>query len=109
MSPSLMETRRLALQDILETIMDGRGPVYFQPPNGAKITYPCIIYNIGGGDSMYADNNNYHFTYQWEIKYLDTKPINDVVKKIMDEFQMVRFNRRYVNDHINHDVIILYY
>ena len=102
------EIKREALQSTLETILGSRN-VYFQPPNGAKITYPCIVYSIGGGDSMYADNKNYHFTYQWEIKYMDTNPVNDVVKKIMDTFQMTRFNRRYVADHINHDVIILYY
>ena len=108
MSPSRLETRRLALQLELEKILGSKN-VYFQPPNGTKLVYPCIIYSVGGGDSIYADNKNYYFTYQWEIKYLDTKPINDVVEKIMEQFQMARFNRRYTADHINHDVIILYY
>lgn len=101
--------RRLKLDAKLRDILGTGKKVYFQPPNGTKIEYPCIIYSVGGGDSVYADNKTYRFTRQWEIKYLDTNPINDVVDKILEELSMARLNRRYVADHIYHDIIILYY
>lgn len=103
-----MRERRLELDAKLREIL-GSDNVYFQPPNGSKLKYPCIVYSLADDNTTYANNYAYTIKQQYEIKYIDTYPVNDVVEKILRGFQMARFVRRFTADRINHDVIMVYY
>ena len=53
-----LENRRLKLQKLLEDILEANGKaknVYYQPPEGIKISYPCIVYN-----RQYESSVSYH-------------------------------------------------
>ena len=100
--------RRLELEAKLRDIL-GSNNVYFQPPNGAQLHYPCIIYKRDGADSVYADDRTYRYTQEYQIMYIDKSPKNNVVERIIEEFSMVRYGRHYVADNLNHDILLLYY
>jgi hypothetical protein len=104
----LMNDRRLELHEKLCTILGSRN-VYFQPPNGKQLKYPCIIYKRDSSSAEYADNMTYMFTPEYQITYISTTSVNDVVEKLLDEFEMIRYIRHYVADNLSHDILNLFY
>lgn len=107
-----MKTRRLELDKKLREILQeetGQVNLYFQPPEGFKLTYPCIIYKKDTGDHMFADNSVYQFTQAYQLTFISKNPDNTVVERILKEFKWAKYGRNYQAENINHDVIILYY
>lgn len=103
--------RRRQLHAELEEILGTVGKVYYQRPGGAtvRMTYPCIRYTKDRGDHEYADNKNYRFTQGYQIMYIDPNPDSDIVEKLLEHFQMISYDRHYVADNLNHDVLLVYY
>lgn len=99
--------RRKELNKILQNSIEG-GHVYFQPPENIKMEYPCIRYSVDSIDKLHADNTAYNKTVRYQIIVIDRKPNNNAIEKILD-LPMSSFNRHYISDNLNHDVIILYY
>jgi hypothetical protein len=99
--------KRLELQNILETLMGNRH-VYYQPPENLKMEYPCIRYSKSDILSNHADNINYINKINYEIIVIDKNPDNVVIEKIL-ELPLSSYDRHYVSDNLNHDVIRLYY
>jgi hypothetical protein len=97
--------RRLDLHALLLTIADN---VYFQPPTGTQLQYPCITYQRYNGVSIFADNAPYKHTRGYQVIVIDPDPdgiINDKVEML----PMCRRNRFFVVGNLNHDVFNLYY
>lgn len=99
--------KRLELQNILETLIGNRH-VYYQPPENLKMEYPCIRYSKSDILSNHADNINYINKINYEIIVIDKNPDNVVIEKIL-ELPLSSYDRHYVSDNLNHDVIRLYY
>lgn len=104
----MTEERRLKLHERLCEVLGSRN-VYFQKPGTFKMSYPCIRYERDRGQHTYADNRTYIYRQAYQITYIDPKPNSDVVDKLINEFEEINFNRHYVADNLNHDVLILYY
>lgn len=104
----LINDRRLELHEKLCDILGSRN-VYFQPPNGTQIQYPCIIYKRDSSSADYADNKTYLFTPEYQIMYISTSSINDVVENLLEEFSLIRFIRHYTADGLSHDILNLFY
>lgn len=105
------QSRREELHAELVEILGDASRVYYQPPGGAtvRMTYPCIRYTKDRGDHEYADNYNYRFTQGYQIMYIDPNPDSDIVEKLLEHFQMISYDRHYVADNLNHDVLFVYY
>lgn len=98
---------RLELQIKLEELL-GTNNVYYQPPESLKMVYPAIRYTKSNIDKKSANDGAYMLTNSYEIIVIDKKPDNPVIEKIL-KLPLSRFNRHYVADNLNHDVITLYY
>ena len=98
---------RLELQSTLEELL-GTNHVYYQPPENLKIEYPAIIYSLNDIASTYADNNKYKNMKRYMITVIDKKPDNNVIEKIL-ELEYSSYDRHYVSDNFNHDIIVLYF
>ena len=98
---------RLELQVKLEQLLGSR-KVYYQPPEGFKISYPAIIYSRDDIDLTHADNINYKSIKRYNVIVIDKLPDNEVIEKIL-ELPMSTFDRHYIADGLNHDSITLYY
>lgn len=99
---------RLELHEELCAILKSRN-VYFQPPEGNKMKYPCIRYSKAGIDQKRADDMNYKSTNKYEIVVLDKDPDSTIHELILEHFQMCSFDRWYAADNLNHYVLTLYY
>lgn len=98
---------RLALQTKLEELLGSRH-VYYQPPESLKMEYPAIRYSKNDIRVDRANNNSYSIIPNYEIIVIDKKPDNAVIKKIL-ELPYSSYDRHYVSDNLNHDVINLYF
>lgn len=100
--------RRLQLHEELCTILGSRN-VYFQPSGAVKMKYPCIRYSRDRGMHIRADNKTYIYRQAYQLIYISNNPDNDIVDKLIEHFSEISYNRSYVADNLNHDVLILYY
>ena len=98
---------RLDLDSLLRTLV-GSGKVYFQPPTGLAMVYPCITYERYAAKTLFGDNNPYLYEqqYQLTIIYKDPdSPISDNVAKL----PKCTFDRHFKADNLNHDVFTIYF
>ena len=98
---------RLELQTKLEELLGSRN-VYYQPPESLKMEYPAIRYSKSDIESRHADDMNYSKFTLYEIIVIDRRPDNGVIDKIL-ELPLSSFDRHYVSNNLNHDVINLYF
>lgn len=99
--------QRLELQSKLEELLESRN-VYYQPPASVEMYYPGIRYNRSDIDVKYAGNSKYLSKNLYDIIVMDYEPDNPVIEKIL-ALPYASFDRHYVADNLNHDVIKLYY
>ena len=100
-----MKDKRLELDDKLREIL-GSSNVYFQPPEGKKINYPCIVYERNMIRIGYADNKPYYRFAGYRLTFISHDPDSNVNDRIL-EMSGVRYERHYNQDGLNHDVYIL--
>lgn len=98
---------RLNLQAKLEELL-GSKHVYYQPPENLKMEYPAIRYSKSDEEDIYANNIKYLSMSVYDLVVIDKKPDNPVIKKLL-ELPYSEFDRHYVADGLNHDVIRIFY
>ena len=100
-------SKRLELHNKLVELF-GNNHVYYQPPENLKMEYPCIRYSKSDITSRHADNINYVNKTSYEIVIIDKHPDNVVIEKILG-LPLSSYDRHYISDNLNHDVIRIYY
>lgn len=99
--------QRLDLQAILVGIL-GSGNVYFQPPNGLKMQYPCIVYKRDDSLTEFAANKPYKYRKQYLVTVIDRDPDSLIPDKVA-ALPLCVFDRFYTADNLNHDVYKLFF
>ena len=102
-----MKRTRLTLQTKLEDLL-GSNHVYYQPPENLKMEYPAIRYSKSDEEDIYANNIKYLSMSVYDLIVIDKKPDNPVIKKLL-ELPYSEFDRHYVADSLNHDIIRIFY
>ena len=102
-----MSQRRVELQRMLEGLLGSRN-VYFQPPTGTKIQYPCIVYNLDAANDVHANDKIYRRLYRYSLTYITKNP-EDPMRDTIDDLRYCSFNRFFVSDNLNHFVYTIYY
>lgn len=82
--------------------------VYFQPPNGLIMEYPCIRYERDGADAQYADNKPHRIDTRYMITVIDRDPDSAIPRKIA-ALPLCSFNRFFTADNLNHDVFSIFF
>ena len=99
-------SRRVQLHRKLESVLGTRN-VYFQPPAGLKLSFPCIVSHLDMANDMHADNKIYRRLYRYSLTYI-TKDPDDPKRDAIDDLQYCAFNRFFVSDNLNHFVYTIY-
>lgn len=102
-----MSQRRVELQRMLEGLLGTRN-VYFQPPTGMKLQYPCIVYHLDAANDVHASDRIYRRLYRYSLTYITKNP-EDPMRDTIDNLQYCRFDRFFVSDNLNHFVYTIYY
>lgn len=102
-----MNQRRIELDRILRNLL-GSSNVYYQPPTGTRMQYPCIVYKLATGNDIFADNRIYRRLYRYSLTYI-TKDPDDPMRDNIDDLQYCTFDTMFVSDNLNHYTYTLYY
>ena len=97
--------KREELRDILLEICEN---VYYSPPSGIKLKYPCIIYERRYSKAEYADNKPYTTDTSYTLTVIDKSPDSEIVPKL-ERLEKCRYDRHFINDNLNHDVFTIYH
>ena len=104
--------RRLLLQEILEEVAFSpsgeESRVYFQPPSGHLMAYPCIVYLRDDVMTQFADNSHYRYTQRYQVTVIDRDPDSNIPGRVA-ELPLCRFDRHFTADDLNHDVYHLFF
>lgn len=101
--------RRLSLHGELVDLAGSQFTIYYQPPEGTQIRYPCIIYERDSGDADYADNKVYRFTQRYQITVITRDADCPLPEAVLRHFRMCRMDRTFVSENLYHHSLILYY
>lgn len=104
MDQNLMKKKRLALEDKFLEICPN---VYYQPPEGYKMTYPAIRYRRSAIENSSADNIPYILDTAYEVTVIDRDPDSIIVDKI-SKLPKCRHSSHYTASNLNHDRFIIY-
>lgn len=83
--------------------------VYFQPPSSVTLKYPCIIYSLSRTDVARADNRNYIKTNEYHVKHIFKSLSNELKDQLLENFQMISHDARFVADGMYNDEFTLFY
>lgn len=93
-----------------QKLLDVSGiPCYFQTPENLKMEYPCIRYRKDTGKQHNADNLTYKFTTRYNIIYIHEDPDDELVYKLIDSFELIRWDTQYIAENLYHDTFTLYF
>ena len=98
---------RVELQSLLEELLESRN-VYYKPPEGTKMSYPAIKYSKQTIRKDYANNRAYSMKDCYQLIVIAKLPDHPVIKKLL-ELPYCSYDRYYVTDNLNHDVLTIYY
>lgn len=102
-----MATRE-ALHQILVSIL-GTNSVYYQPPAGFTIQYPCIVYHLDDIQKLNADNITYRLKHRYSVTYMTSRSPNQIIIDKLTSMPLSKFNTRFINENIYHTVFTIYF
>lgn len=98
---------RLELHSLLQELL-GSSNVYYQPPESIKMEYDAIRYSKKDIMSIHADDSKYMMRDFYELIVIARLPDHPVIKRLL-ALPYCSYDRHYVADNLNHDVLTIYY
>lgn len=94
--------QRLDLDVVLRAVLWSDN-VYFQPPPGFMMSYPCIVYNRSNIRAVHADNSPYKHDKEYTVTVIDSNP-DSLIPMRVAELPRCEFDRNFRSGNLNHDV-----
>lgn len=82
--------------------------VYFQPPTGKLLSYPCLIYELDNYSGKHADNYLYTSNDEYSITYITRDPDDAVIRQIA-HLPLCRMTNSSMSDNLYHYYYKLYF
>lgn len=98
---------RLKLQSLLEELLGSKN-VYYRAPESGKMSYPAIKYSKQTIKKDCANDKAYSMKDCYQLIVIAKLPDHPVIKKLL-ALPYCSYDRYYVSDNLNHDVLTLYY
>ena len=98
---------RIELHSLLQELLSSNN-VYYQPPESIKMQYDAILYSKKTITSQYANDRKYMMRDCYELIVISRLPDNPVIKKLL-ELPYCSYDRHYIANNLNHDVLTIYY
>lgn len=87
------------LQAKLEAMLPGI-PVYFRPPTGYKMTFPCVVFDLKRNNPLNADNKPYVVWHEFRVQYFTRDPRDENIY-ILENAEYTRFEQSEQTNGIN--------
>lgn len=105
-----LSERRMELDRKLRRIVKercGAENVYYQPPTGLRMKYPCICYERSRIKNAAANNHVYLQRFYYQITVIDTMPDSEMTAAVA-ELETASHDRHFISDNLHHDVYTIY-
>ena len=99
---------RLDLSGKLHSISEVHDHVYFQPPEGFKMVYPCIVYELESDHILHADDDIYRRKKRYSVTVIDENP-DSVIPDLVGDMFKSRMNNHFISDNLHHFVYSIIY
>lgn len=106
---------RVGLQETLCDILldfmprsDARKRVYYQPPTGYRIEYPCIVYELDRIQNTHANNHPYIGSKRYSLTVIDQNPDSEIRDEVAN-LPYCSMDRSFVTEGLYHSVFTIYY
>ena len=99
---SLSEIKRLALHQEFVNILSNASNVYFMPPQEMHLSYPAIVYYVGGGSDSYADNVRFLPRTTFDVTLIEYDPMSakvDAIRDLKHSSYMTSFKKDGLHQH----------
>lgn len=105
----LWDPFKLTVDTLYDEIeVESKRHVYFQPPEKAILAYPCIVYELSGIKTHYADDKPYAHKRKYTVTVIDKNPDSEIPKKL-GALPLCSFDRFFTTANLNHFVFSIYY
>lgn len=81
--------------------------VYFQPPTGLSMEFPCIVYSRQKIDQKKADNIKYKTDVIYKVIVIDRDPDSEIVNAV-SQLPNTTHTSYYTKNNFNYDVFTMY-
>lgn len=98
---------RTELHDKLTQLLGSRN-VYYQPPEGLKLKYPCIIYELNDVKTNHANNLPYDISKAYSITVVDEDPDSEIADRMLT-LPLCKFVDTYTSQGLNHYKFTLFH
>lgn len=105
MEPKKRVDRRMEVRNMLLPICEN---LYFSPPTGKQLTYPCIIYKQEPPSIISADNRDYIMKDRYSLTIIDEDPDSELVDQI-EQLQYCRQDGTSTVEGLNHWYFTLFH
>jgi len=93
------------LQSAIEK--EAKRHVYFQPPEGFRMNYPCIAYELVKMKAAYADNRPCRQHDKYRVTVIDNNPDSEIPEKVL-ELPLCSHDTQFKKDNLYHSVFTIY-
>lgn len=73
------------------------------------MVYPALVYNLSRRDVDLADNRAYATYFIWELTWISSTPLDNVVDAIINNLECCVPLREFVSDGLYHSILTLYF
>lgn len=103
-----MESSTKVVQKLRPVAEEFGAMLKFQPPEGAKLDYPCILVSYKYPQGLGADNIGYMTFMYYQITVITKQPDTKIVKALQN-LPRVTFNDRvFISNNLYHYVLSTY-
>lgn len=81
--------------------------VYYEPPPGTKMRYPCVRFQRNRFDTFRADNLVYKLNESFQVILIYSEP-DSPFPAMIAMLPLCRHDRHYTADNLSHDVYTIY-
>lgn len=83
--------------------------VYFSPPSGIHMKYPCVVLNYENDSDEYADNIPYIEARRYTATVIDEDPFSEIPFHLKKSIPYASMDRPFIADGLNHYVYTIIY
>jgi hypothetical protein len=105
-----MATARLEADALLRKVLSENTDevhLYFQPPSGYKLKYPCIVYSMSKIRNNTANDDVYIQHSFYTVTVIDSDPDSKIAAGL-SRIPKCGFDRQFVSDNLYHTSFTLY-
>lgn len=104
--------RRLLLDEELREIhqeYEKNDYIYFEPPEGYKMKYNAIVYELMDPDVKRANNRSYLIRNKWQVNVITRNVESEEPRAIQEHFECCTPGRPFVRDNLYHFPFTIFY